>query len=325
MRAETLLASVALAAVVVAGSAHAQAPFPNRPVRLLVPYPPGGGTDITSRTVAQRLGEAWGQPVVVENRGGANGIIGTDLAAKARPDGYTLAVVIASHAINASLYRNLPYDSVNDFTPVTLMARYPYILTATVSLPVRSVKELIALAKARPGQLSYASSGNGSGPHLGFELFKSAARIDVVHVPYKGAGPANIDLRSGQVQLMFNNFLAAMPLIKAGRLQVLAVTSEKRSPVMPELSTLAESGLRGFDVTSWYALIAPAGTPPAIVSKVQADTASALKQPAVHTRLAGEGAEPVGSSPEETGKFLAAEIRKWGGVVRSAGITPETF
>ena len=326
MRAEALLARlVLLAAAAGAGDAVAQATYPARAVRLLVPYPPGGGTDITSRAVAQRLGEAWGQPVVVENRGGANGIIGTDLGAKARPDGYTLVVVIASYAINASLYRSLPYESVSDFAPVTLMARYPFILTATASLPVKSVKELIALAKARPGQLSYASSGNGSGPHLGFELFKTAAKIDVVHVPYKGAGPANIDLRSGQVQLMFNNFLAAMPLIKDGRLRVLAVTSEKRSQVMPALPTLAESGLPGFDVTGWYSLLAPAGTPPAIVARVQGDVAAALKVPAVHARLAGEGAEPVGSSPAEMGKFLAAEIRKWAGVIRAAGITPETL
>jgi tripartite-type tricarboxylate transporter receptor subunit TctC len=263
--------------------------------------------------------------VVVDNRGGANGIIGTELGAKAKPDGYTLMVLIASHAINASFYRSLPYDTAKDFTPITLMARYPYIITATAALPVKTVKELVALARARPGQLSYASSGNGSGPHLGFELFKIAAKIDVVHVPYKGAGPANVDLVSGQVQLMFNNFLAGMPQIKAGRLRVLAVTSEKRSPVMPELPTLAESGLPGFDVTSWYAMMAPAGVPQAIVAKVQADVAAALRVPAVHTRLAGEGAEPVGSTPEETGKFLAAEIQKWARVVREARIATEAF
>ena len=310
------------------GSIHdatAQSPYPTRAVRLLVPYPPGGGTDITSRTVAQRLSETWGQPVVVENRGGANGIIGTDLAAKAKPDGYTLVVVIASHAINASLYRNLPYDSTGDFAPVSLLARYPFILTCTPSLPVKSVKDLIALARARPGQLSYASSGNGSGPHLGFELFKSAARIDVVHVPYKGAGPANVDLVSGQVQLMFNNFLAAMPQIKAGRLRVLAVTSERRSPVMPELPTLAESGLSGFDVTGWYSLLAPAGVPQAIGAKVQADVSAALRVPAVHARLAGEGAEPVGSTPAEMGKFLNAEIQKWARVISEAKVTTESF
>jgi tripartite-type tricarboxylate transporter receptor subunit TctC len=184
---------------------------------------------------------------------------------------------------------------------------------------------LIALAKARPGQLSYASSGNGSGPHLGFELFKSAARIDVVHVPYKGAGPANIDLVSGQVQLMFNNFLAAMPQIKAGRLRVLAVTSEKRSPVMPELQTLAESGLADFDVIGWYSLLGPAGIPPAVAARVQADVATALRMPAVHARLSGEGAEPVGSTPEQMGKFMAAEIQKWAKVVRDAKVTTEAF
>jgi tripartite-type tricarboxylate transporter receptor subunit TctC len=322
--AKLVTAALVTATLVTAELVTAQ-PFPVRAVRMLVPYPPGGGTDITSRLVAQRLAEAWGQPVVVENRGGANGIIGTDLAAKAKPDGYTLVVVIASHAINAALYRNLPYDTANDFTPITLMARYPYIVTSTASLPVRNVKELIALARARPGELSYASSGNGSGPHLGFELFKSAARISVVHVPYKGAGPANVDLVSGQVQLMFNNFLAGMPQIKAGRLRVLAVTSEKRSPVMPELPTLAESGLPGFDVTSWYALLGPAGLPQPIVAKVQGDTAAALKLPAVHSRLAGEAAEPVGSTPGELAKLLAAEIQKWGKVIREGKITMESF
>jgi tripartite-type tricarboxylate transporter receptor subunit TctC len=187
------------------------------------------------------------------------------------------------------------------------------------------VKELIALAKTRPGQLSYASSGNGSGPHLGFELFKSTAKIDVVHIPYKGAGPANIDLISGQVQLMFNNFLAAMPQIRAGKLRVLAVTSAKRSPVMPDLATMAEAGLPGFDVTGWYALLAPAGTPAAIVNKVQADVANALRVPALNERLSSEGAEPVGSTPQQFGTFLAAEIRKWGKVISDAKVTPETL
>ena len=228
-------------------------------------------------------------------------------------------MVIATHAINPSIYRKLPYDSAKDFAPVTLMAQYPFILTIHPSLPAKTVKELIALAKARPGQLSYASSGEGSGPHLGFELFKSAAKIDVVHVPYKGAGPANIDLISGQVQLMFNNFLAAMPQIKAGRLRVLAVTSAERSQVMPELPTLAQSGLPGFDVTGWYALLAPAETPQAIIAKVQADTAAALRAPAVNSRLSGEGAEPVGSTPEQLAKFIAAETQKWAKVVKAAG------
>ncbi|HEV7802912.1 MAG TPA: tripartite tricarboxylate transporter substrate binding protein [Burkholderiales bacterium] len=326
MRLERVLRAVLIGALaIVSSGAAAQATYPSRAVRIVVPFPPGGGTDIISRTVAQKLSETWGQPVIVDNRAGANGIIGTDLGSKAKPDGYTLLVVIATHAINPALYRKLPYDTASDFVPVTLMAQYPFILTIHPSLPPKTVKELIALAKTRPGQLSYASSGNGSGPHLGFELFKSTAKIDVVHIPYKGAGPANIDLISGQVQLMFNNFLAAMPQIRAGKLRVLAVTSAKRSPVMPDLATMAEAGLPGFDVTGWYALLAPAGTPAVIVNKVQADVANALRVPALNERLSSEGAEPVGSTPQQFGTFLAAEIRKWGKVISDAKVTPETL
>jgi tripartite-type tricarboxylate transporter receptor subunit TctC len=306
-------------------SAAAQSAYPTRSVRIIVPFPPGGGTDIISRTVAQKLSESWNQAVVVDNRGGANGIIGTDAAAKSKPDGYTFVVVIATHAINPSLYRKLPYDSSSDFAPVTLMAQYPFILTTHPSLPAKSVREFISLARTRPGELSYASSGNGSGPHLGFELFKNAAKIDVVHVPYKGAGPANVDLVAGQVHAMFNNFLAAMPQLKAGKLRVLAVTSGKRSQAMPELATMAESGLPGFDVTGWYALLAPAGTPHASIMKVQGEVADVLKAPAVHSRLAGEGAEPVGSTPEQFAVFLSAEIRKWAKVISDAKVTPETL
>jgi tripartite-type tricarboxylate transporter receptor subunit TctC len=263
--------------------------------------------------------------VVIDNRGGANGIIGSDIGAKSKPDGYTLLVVIATHAINPSLYTKLPYDTGKDFSPITLMAQYPFIITVHPSLPARNVKELIALAKRKPGQLAYASSGNGSGPHLGFELFKTMANIDVVHVPYKGAGPANIDLIAGQVQVFLNNFLAAMPHIKSGKIRVLAVTSLERSQAMPELPTVAESGLPRYEVIGWYALLAPAGTPQAIVAKVHADTAAALKVPAVHTRLTSEGAEPVGSPPQAFSKFLAAEIAKWAKVAKAAKITPETL
>lgn len=303
----------------------AQSAYPNRSVRIVLPFPPGGGTDIFSRTVAQKLSETWSQPVVIDNRPGANAIIGTDVAAKSKPDGYTFVVVIAAHAINASLYRKLPYDSTADFAPVALMAQYPFILTTHPSLPVRSVREFISLARARPGELSYASSGNGSGPHLGFELFKSAAKINVVHVPYKGAAPANVDLVAGHVHAMFNNFLAAMPQLKGGKLRILAVTGAKRSQVMPELATMAESGLPGFDVTGWYALLAPAGTPHAYITKVQTDVTDVLKTPAVYSRLAGEGAEPVGSTPEQLAAFLAAEIRKWAKVIEDAKVTPETL
>lgn len=303
-------------------SGHA---YPVRPVRIIVPFPPGGGTDIISRTVAQKLSETWSQPVVIDNRAGANGIIGSDIGAKSKPDGYTLLVVIATHAINPSLYTKLPYDTGKDFSPITLMAQYPFIITVHPSLPARNVKELIALAKQKPGQLAYASSGNGSGPHLGFELFKTMANIDVVHVPYKGAGPANIDLIGGQVQVFLNNFLAAMPHIKSGKIRVLAVTSLERSRAMPELPAVAESGLPGYEVIGWYALLAPAGTPQPILAKVHADTAAALKVPAVHTRLTSEGAEPVGSPPQAFSKFLAAEIAKWAKVAKAAKITSETL
>lgn len=305
--------------------AESSVAYPSRAVRVVVPFPPGGGTDIISRTVAQKLNETWRQPVVVDNRSGANGIIGTDIGAKAKPDGYTVLVVIATHAINPFLYPKLPYNTAADFTPVTLMAQYPFILTAHPSVPAKSVRDLIALARSKPGQLSYASSGNGSGPHLGMELFKSAAKIEVVHVPYKGAGPANTDLISGQVQLMFNNFLAAMPMISAGRLRVLAVTSAKRSQVMPEVPTMAESGLPGFAVTGWYGVLVPAGTPQAIVTKIQSEIAAALRVSAVNSRLKSEGAEPVGSTPEQFAKFLQVETQKWATVIKDAQVHPESF
>jgi tripartite-type tricarboxylate transporter receptor subunit TctC len=325
MKLEQTASLLLLALAATAASAQTPPHYPARAVRMIVPFPPGGGTDIISRTIAQKLNEAWGQPVIVDNRSGANGIIGTEMLAKSKPDGYTLGVVIANHAINPSLYSKLPYDTVRDFAPITLMAQYPYILTVHPSVPAKSVREFIALAKARPGQLSYASSGNGSGPHLGMELFKSVAKIDVVHVPYKGASPANTDLLAGQVQVMFNNFLAAMPFITSHRLRVLAVTTGQRSRAMPELPTIAESGLPGFDVKSYYALIAPAGIAPAVVSRIQSDVAAALRVPAVHARLTAEGAEPVGSTPEQLGRLLQDEIRKWSQVVREAQVKPESF
>ena len=322
---ERAIACAALAAAIcaVASDATAQASFPNRAVRIIIPSPPGGGTDLVTRMVAQKLTEAWGQPVIVDNRPGANGIIATDFGAKSKPDGHTLVVVIAIHAINPSLYRQLPYDTATHFASISLMAQYPFILTIHPSLPAKTVRELIALARTRPGQLSYASSGNGSGPHLGFELFKSMAKVDFVHVPYKGAAPANVDLIAGQVQAMFNNFAAAISHIKTGRLRVLAVTSAKRSQLRTELPTLAESGFKGFDVTGWYALLAPAGTPAAILAKVHADVAGTLHVPAVRTRLSSDGAEPVGSTPEEFEKFLAAEIRKWAKVIKDANVAPQ--
>ncbi|MES2563487.1 MAG: tripartite tricarboxylate transporter substrate binding protein [Pseudomonadota bacterium] len=311
-----LLSLIALMSA--APHAIAQA-YPVRPVRMIVPYPAGGGTDIISRLVAQKLSEKWGSQIIVDNRGGANGIIGTELAAKAKPDGYTFAVIIATQAINPALYPKLPYSEA-DLIPVTLMAQYPFILTVHPSVPAKSAREFIALAKKRPGEMSYASSGNGSGPHLGFELFKITAGINVVHVPYKGAGPANIDLISGQVQAFFNNVLAARPHMDARKLRVLAVSSLKRSRALPEVITLAESGLAGFDVTGWYGVIAPAGTPGAIVSKIQTDIAAVLQTPDIGSKLIAEGAEPVGSTTEAFTKFLQSETQKWAQVVKTAGI-----
>ena len=314
-----LLSALAAAALITGAVDNAAAQnFPSRPVRMIVPYPAGGGTDIISRTVAQKLGEKWGQQVIVDNRAGANGIIGTDLAAKSKPDGYTLVVVIATQAINPALYPKIPYNSETDFAPVSLMAQYPFILTTHPSVPAKTVREFIPLAKKRPGELSYASSGNGSGPHLGFELFKSMAGINVVHIPYKGAGPANTELISGQVQAFFNNILAGKPHIQSGRLRVLAATSAKRSQAMPEIPTFAESGVPGFDVTGWYALLAPAGTPAAVISKVQPDTAASLRIPEVAARLSSEGAEPGGSTSDALARFLLTETQKWAKVVKAA-------
>ena len=297
--------------------------YPTKPIRLIVPFPPGGGTDIIARTLGQRLFEAWGQTVVVDNRAGANGIIGSDILAKAKPDGYTLLLAIATHAINPSLYSKLPYDTARDFAPITQLSEYPFILVVHPAVPAHSAKELIAVAKARPGQLSYASSGNGSGPHLGVELFKTMAQIDMVHVPYKGAGPANIDLLAGQVQVMFNNLLSSLPMIRAGKLRMLAVTSLKRSPAVPELPTISESALPGFAVTGWHSMFAPAGTPPAVIDKIQRGVAAVLQVREVNERLAGEGAQPVGSTPQQFTEFLQAETQKWAKVIRDARVPLE--
>ena len=309
--------------VSMAAAAHAQ--YPVRPVRLVVPFPPGGGTDIVARTLAQKLTETFGQPVIVDNRAGANGIIGTDLAAKAKPDGYTLLITIASHAINPTLYAKLPYDTLADLAPVALLAEYPFVITVHPSVPAKRLEELIAFAKSRPNQLSYASSGNGSGPHLGMELFKTMARIEMVHIPYKGAGAAMTDLISGQVQVFLNNFLAGMPAIRAGRLRALAVTSARRSSVMPELPTVAESSVPGYSVTGWYGMLVPAGTPAAVVVALNDGVVKALRAKDVNDRLSGEAAEPVGSTPEQFAAHLRTEIGKWASVIKQAGVRAESY
>jgi tripartite-type tricarboxylate transporter receptor subunit TctC len=298
--------------------------YPTKPIRIVVPWPPGGGTDVVSRTIAGKMNETLGQPAIVDNRAGANGIIGADQVAKAPADGYTVLITIASHAINPTLYAKLPYDNA-DLLPVSLLAEYPFVITVHPSLPVKTLREFIAIAKARSGQLTYASSGNGSGPHLGMELFMSMAGINMVHVPYKGAGQAMTDLVSGQVQVFLNNFLAGMQMIKAGRLRALAVTSAKRSAAAPELPTVSEAGVPGYVVTGWYGMFVPAATPAPVVATLHAATVKALRSKDVAERLSNEAAEIVAGTPPQFAEFLKTEIAKWAGVIRKSKLRPETF
>src|SRR5260221_360371 len=318
-----VLKAFALAALAVAAPAHAQG-YPAKPVRMIVAYPPGGGTDIVGRAVAQKLGELVGQSVVVENRGGASGNIGPELAARAAPDGYTVLMGnVAPNAINVSLFKDLPFDPVADFEPESLVASTPNILVVHPSTPARTVKEVTALARAKPGTLNFASAGVGSSSHLAGELFRVLAGADIVHVPYKGAGPAMVDVLSGQVQLYFATMPAAMPHVKAGKLAPVAVTSARRSQALPDLPTVAESGVPGYEASTWYGVLAPAHTPSALVARLHGDIAKILGDAALHARLADQGFDPVGSSPEEFGAYIKSEILKWGKVIRDAGIRPE--
>jgi len=298
-------------------------PYPSKSVRVIAPSSPGSGVDIVSRLVAQKLGANLGQQVVVENRAGAGGNLGAEVAAKAAPDGYTLFMATPSHAINPALYRKLNYDSIRDFAPVGLVMTGQYVLVAHPSLPAKSVKELIALARARPGQLNYASAGNGNATHLAGELLKSLASVDIVHVAYKGSGPALVDLISGQVHFMFPNLVNSLPHVAAGRLRALAVTGAKRATAAPKIPTLIEAGVPGYSVTSWYGMFAPAGTPQAVVGRLNSELGKVLRSPDVKERLAGQGADPAGGSPEEFSAFLKEEIAKWGKVVREAGISAD--
>ena len=301
--------------------AAAQAPaYPTKPIRIVVPFPPGGATDILARDVGQKLTEAWGQQVIVDNRPGAGGNIGSELVAKAAPDGYTLEMgTVGTHAINASLYAKMPYDNVKDFVPIILVAAVPNVLEVNPSVPVNSVAELIAYAKANPGKLNFASSGNGTSIHLSGELFKAMAGVEMTHVPYKGSAPALQDLIGGQVQLMFDNLPPSLPQIKAGKLRALAVTSSTRAPALPDVPTVAEAGLPGFEASSWFGLLAPAGTPPAIVAKINAEVAKWLATPEAKENLSKQGANAAGGTPEDFAKHIAAETAKWAKVVKASG------
>ena len=284
---------------------------------------PGSAVDIVARVVAQKLSEQIGQQVIVDNRAGAGGNLGAELAAKAVADGYTLFMGTPAHAINTGLYRKLNYDLIRDFAPVTQVTSGQYAVVVHPSLPVKSIKELIALARARPGQLNYASAGSGNATHLAGELFNSAARIKLVHVPYKGSGPAVTDLVGGQVQLMFGNLVAVLPQYKAGRLRALAVTGEKRTAAAPELPTVSEAGVPGYSVISWFGVLAPAGTPREIITRLNAELIQAMRAPEMRDKLAGDGAEPSTGTPEQFAAFIKNEITQWTTVVRNAGITAE--
>ena len=319
MRRVSPMAAVLCAMLALQCNASAQG-YPTKLIHFIVPQSPGSATDTVARMIAQKLSERMGQQVVVDNRAGAGGIIGAELAAKAAPDGYTIVIVSATHAVNPSLRHSLPFDPVRSFTPVTLATSQPYVLVAHPSLPARTVKELVALARAHPGQINYASSAAGSLGHLGLEQLKSMAHIDMVHVPYKGVIPALTDVMGGHVSLMFLTLVSGMPQVKAGKLRALAVSAAKRSPAAPEVPTVAESGFPDFDVRGWYAILAPANTPAAVVNRLNAEIVVILHTSEVRERLAADGSEAVGSTPEQLDRHLKAEIAKWARVIKAAGI-----
>lgn len=315
------ICSVALASAC-ALQAGAQT-YPTKPIRLIVPSTPGGSVDTLARTVGPRLADKWGHQVIVDNRPGAGGAIAGELVARAAPDGYTLLIgTVASLATNVSLRRKLPYDPLKDFVPVTLVATQNLMLLIHPSVPVKSIKEVVRLAKSQPGKLTFASAGNGTGGHLSGELFRMLAGIDMLHVPYKGVAPALIDVVSGQVSMTFSSILSGQPHYRTGKLRALAVTGAKRSVAVPELPTMLEAGVAGYESATWYGIVAPAATPQDIVSKLNAEIVSIVQSREVNERLSKEGADPVGNSSAEFGRFIASEIEKWRKVIRAAGITP---
>jgi tripartite-type tricarboxylate transporter receptor subunit TctC len=301
-------------------SAGAQS-WPTKPLTLIVPFAPGGTTDIVSRQIAQKLGEALGQTLVIDNRGGGGGTLGAGIAARATPDGYTLFMSTVAHTMATSLYKSLPYDFERDFAPVTVVAAVPNILIVNPSLPVHSVRELITYAKAHPGALNYGSAGNGSTEHLSAELFNSLAGTKITHIPYKGGSPMMTDLVAGQVQVAIETSGSAVPQIRAGKVRALAVTTAERAPVLPDLPTLAEAGLPGYEVTTWYGLVVPAHTPEPVIKRIYSATASVLKQPDLQERLKDFGAQPGGMPPAAFGALIHAETVRWAKIVRESGAT----
>ncbi len=320
--------SVVLFCLVAAASALtapvlAQQPYPTKPIRLILPFPPGGSTDIVARLIGQKLTESWGVPVLIDNRPGAGGNIAGEVAAKSPPDGHTLFQVNVANAIGATLYPRLNYDLVSSFAPVTQLATTPYVLLAHPSVPAKNTRELIGIAKARPGVLNYASAGAGSATHLSGELLKALSGTNIVHVPYKGTGPAVTALLSGEVDLNFTTVPAAVPLVKSGRVRALGVTSTKRTPLMPEVAPIADAGLKSYETGTWHGILAPSATPREIVMKINAEIVKVLGQPDVKEKLLGHGLEPVGGTSEQFGAFIQAEIAKWAKVVKASGARAE--
>jgi len=310
------------AALLLVGPALAAAqPYPTATIRIIVPYPPGGGTDIFARAVAQKLNEAWQVPVIVDNRGGANGTIGSAIAAKAAPDGHTALLVPSGFAVNPSIYPKLPYDTLKDFAPVSLLAEGPLVLSVHPSFPVKSVKELIAFTKARAGEINYGSSGNGSPPHIATELFKLLTGVRINHIPYKGAGPAAVDLLAGQIPMYFMNSLQVTPYVRAGKVRALGVTTAKRFPPLPDVPTIAEAGVPGYTMSNWYGLLVPAATPRGNISKLHAELVRILSLPEIKERLTHQGAILVGNTPEEFATFLRNEIATAAKIVKASGMT----
>ena len=321
--ARTLMASaLALLSITNATAAQSARAYPERPIRLLIAQAPGGNADIIARALADGLAERLGQSIVADNRPGASGIIATETTVRAAPDGYTILLVPSSFGVNPAVTRKLPYDQLRDLTPITLVASAPNVLVVGPALPIKSVADLVKAAKANPGKLTYGSSGNLGSPHLAGELFELMTGTDMVHVPYKGAATAMVDLIGGRISLSFASLPSAISHIRGGRLTAIAVTSEKRFPLMPDLPTVSESGLPGFETTAWQGLVAPAKTPPAVIKRLNAESIYVLNQPLMRERLTQNGAVAVSSTPEELWAFARAQIEKWGKVVKAAGITP---
>ena len=312
-----------MAVAVAATTCAFAAAYPDKPVRMVVPFPPGGGTDVVARAIALKLTEQWGQSVVVDNRPGAASMVGTEMLARAVPDGYTLGFVSMSHTINPSIYKKLPFDPIADFSPVALAATAPNVLVVNPGVGAKSVAELVQIAKSRPGKLNFPSSGNGGVSHLSMEMFRYAAGIDIVHVPYRGAGPALTALLANETQLMMATTPVALPQMKAGRLIALATTGLKRSSLAPEIPTVAEAGYPGFEADTWYGMLAPAKVPPALVNQANAAVTKMLTQADFKERLAHEGAQPAGGTPAQFATHIKSEIEKWAKIVRTAKVKIE--